>query len=61
VKAVLAGEPSFDPGMFVLGVIVAMMWISFRSDGGISFLQEGQPFIGAVPLCRVCAGTLPRR
>ena len=55
MEALLAGEPSFDPGMFVRGVVVAndvdlFVW----SHGVLYFLEKGQPFIVAVPLCGMC-------
>ena len=55
MKALLAGEPSFDPGMFVRGVIVANdVDLFIRSHGAVYFLQEGQPFVVAVALCGMC-------
>jgi hypothetical protein len=55
VKALLAGEPSFNPGMLVCCVIVANdVDLFIRSDAGIYFLQEGQAFVMAVPLRRMC-------
>ena len=55
MKALLAGEPSLDSGMLVCGVIVADdVDLFIRSDGGIDFLQEGQPFVMTMPLRRMC-------
>ena len=55
MKALLAGEPSLDSGMLVRGVIVADdMDLFIRSDGGIDFLQEGQPFAVTMPVGRMC-------
>src|SRR5258705_1154206 len=55
MKTLLACEPSLDSGMLVRGVIVADdMDLFIRSDGGIDFLQEGQPFAVTMPVGRMC-------
>ena len=54
MKALLTGEPRLDSGMFVRGVVVADdMDLFIRSDGGVDFLQEGQPFAVTMPVGRM--------
>jgi len=55
MEPLFAGEPSLDSGMFVRGVVVADdMDLFVRSDGGIDFLEEGQPFAVTMPVGRMC-------
>ena len=61
VKALLAGEPSFNPGMLVCGVIVAndVDLLSGATQASIFFKKASHSLWRC--RCAACAGTLPLR